>query len=95
MLKTLAYSLGVAGLLLAAGAFSIAGSPDPLLPVRPYFVTSASAFPSIALPSRSFVFLNGLYQTPGQNYDVAGGAARFRAGVLSDGDRITVVSIAP
>lgn len=87
--------MAVAVLALALGAFSVAQSPDPLLPVRPYFVTSAAAFPSIALPSRSFVFLNGLYQTPGQTYDVSGGAARFRAGVLSDGDRVTVVSIAP
>jgi BarA-like signal transduction histidine kinase len=97
MLKTFAQSLAVACLALAAGAFAIAQAPAQLLTVRPYHVTTAVAFPSLPLPVRSLIFRNGLYQTPGADYDVvaAGLAFRFRLGVLADGDALSVVSLAP
>lgn len=66
---------------------------DAPLPVRPYIVTNAAAFPSLPLPVRGLVFVNGLYQTQGVDYDAVGGSFRFRAGALSDGDRIAVVTL--
>lgn len=130
MLKSLAYSLAVASLLLAAGAFAVAQAPlelpfltpapgqltvlrlyqtadgvavvqleSPTLAVKPYHVTDAIAFQRLALPlaARAFCFRNGLYQTPGLDYDAvsAGAAFRFRPGVLSAGDTVTIVSLLP
>jgi hypothetical protein len=95
MLKSLAYPLAVACLALAAGAFAIAQAPAQLVTVRPYHVTTAAAFPALPLPARTLIFRNGLYQMPGGDYDVVGATFRFRAGVLADGDTVSVVSIAP
>jgi hypothetical protein len=97
MLKSLAYSLAIAALALALGAFCVAQAPpDPLVAVRAYHVTTAAVFPSLPLPARSLLFRNGLFQSPGIDYDVVFGPGfRFRPGVLSDGDSVTVVSIAP
>lgn len=130
MLRTLATTLSVACLLLAAGAFAVAQATDqlPMLPpasgqltilrlyqtadgvpvvqldaptlsVKPYHVSDAIAFRLLALPlpARGFVFRNGLYQTPGIDYDPisAGAALRFRAGVLAAGDTVTLVSLRP
>lgn len=62
--------------------------------VRPYYVTNAATFPSLALPAKPLVFRNGVFQMPGVDYDVINGTALvFRAGVLMDGDRVGVVSL--
>lgn len=76
--------------LLVASAATVA-SDTPNLSVTSYVVIDAPGFPSLPLPQHALVFLNGLYQTPGIDYAVAGQA--FRLKVVSVGDGVSVVAL--
>jgi hypothetical protein len=68
-------------------------NPIPIPNPASYFVTNAAAFPSLPIPARGLVFRNGSFQTPGLQYDASGPTFRFRPNVLSNGDRISVVTL--
>lgn len=68
---------------------AIAGSRPP---VSTYVVTNPANFPSLPLPARTQVFLNGLYLTPQIDYTVSGASFKLTA-PLGAGDRVSVVDL--
>lgn len=81
---------------LAVLVFALASSNIQAQSVANYRVSKAGSFPSAPLPYGAMVFRNGIYQTQGLTYSTPSpGTFKFIAGVLSNGDLISVVSFPP
>jgi hypothetical protein len=75
--------------------YAVTDAANPL-PVRVYYVTSAQQFPTLPMPTHALIFHNGMFASPGADYDVVPGSPgsfRFRPGGLADQDRISVVTL--
>ncbi len=91
VVATLLSFVATGGCVTVARAF--AQTPTQPLAVRVYRVTSAAAFPGLPLPAHALIFRNGLFASPGLDYNATGATFAFKPGVLADGDGVEVVTL--